>query len=131
MGSFPYTSRACCYFFFFFFFLSFFLLFLSVASFYYKSHPGFIHLWGVSLTHPMLTLFLCGEFLLHIPWCLQFYAGIFSHTSRTGFIFMQGVSLTRIVLPSFLYLGSSRASVFFISLAAVIFIWGDSLTHPC
>ena len=58
------------FFFFFFFFLSFFL-FLSVANFCDKSHPGFIHLWGVSLTHPMLTLFLCGEFLFHIPCCFS------------------------------------------------------------
>ena len=102
---------------FFSFFFSFFLL-LCLASFSYKSHPGFIHLRGVCLTHPMLTLFLCGEFLLHIPCCLQFYAGNFSDTSRAGFIFMQGVSLTHPVLASFLYLGSSypgssRATVFF------------------
>ena len=68
-------------------------------------------------THPVLTLFLCGEFLLHIPCCLHFYAWSFSYTSRAVLIFMQGVSVTHPVLASFLYLGSfsytSRAGFFF------------------
>ena len=134
--SFTYTSRASSFFFllFFFFSSSFSLLsfcgefllqftswlYSSMGSFSYTSHADFVFMW---------------EFLLHIPCCLQFYAGSFSDTSRAGFIFMQEVSLTHTVLPSFLYLGrsylgSSRTSVFFISLAAVISIWGDSLTHP-
>ena len=59
-------------------------------------------MWGVSLTHPVLASFLCGEFLLHIPCWLHFYVGSFSYTSRAGFIFMWGVSLTHPVLASFL-----------------------------
>ena len=68
--------------------------FFNLGSFSYTSRAGFIFIWGISLTHPMRTLFLCGEFLLHIPCCLHFYAGSFAYTSRPGFIFMQGVSLT-------------------------------------
>ena len=97
-------------------------------------------IWGVSLTHPVLALFLSGEFLLHIPCLLYFYLGSFSYTSHAGFflffssgefllspasfICIRGVSLTHPVLA---YLGSfsytSRAAFFF-------FIWGVSLTHP-
>ena len=71
----------------FFFFLAFFLLFfwfafscgeflldillgwlyLYLGSFSYTSRAGFPFLWGVSLTHPMLSSFLSGEFLFHIP----------------------------------------------------------------
>ena len=97
---------------------------------------GFILIWGLSLTDPMLSLFLCGKFLLHIP-CLfgfsvgsfsypshavfvfVFNLGSFSYTSRAGCIFMQGVSLTHPVLALFL----SGEFLF-------IFIWGVSLTHP-
>ena len=53
-----------------------------MGSFYYTSRVGFIFMWGVSLTHPMLASFLCGEFPLHTPCCLYFYAGSFSYTSR-------------------------------------------------
>ena len=56
---------------------------------------------GVSLTHPELTSFLCGEFLLHIPSWLLFYVGSFCYTSRADFFFMWGVSLTHPMLPSF------------------------------
>ena len=73
-----------------------------VGSFSYTSRAGFIFMWGVSLTHPVLASFLCGEFLLHIPCWLHFYVGSFSYTSRAGFIFMWGVSLTHPVLASFL-----------------------------
>ena len=84
LGSFSYTSRAGCVFIYFLF-----LFFI----------------WGVSLTHPMLDLLFCGEFLLHIPSSLRFfllflgsfsstscwvhfYWGSFSYTSRAGFIFI-------------------------------------------
>ena len=84
LGSFSYTSDAG-----FFFFSSFFLL---------------LFIWGVSLTHLMLTLFLCEDFLLHTPRCLHYYAGSFSYTSRADFVlkvFIGGVSLTHPVLTSF------------------------------
>ena len=81
LGSFSYTSR---------------------ASFHWISgHISFIFMWGISLTHPMLTLFLCGKFLLHIPCCLHFSAWSFSYTSHADFVFMWKVSLTHPVLPSF------------------------------
>ena len=35
--------------------------------FYQGSFSGFIFIWGVSLTHPVLASFLAGEFLSHIP----------------------------------------------------------------
>ena len=37
-----------------------------LGSFSYTSRAGFIFIWGVSLTHPVLASFLSGEFLLHI-----------------------------------------------------------------
>ena len=62
VGSFSYTSRAGFY--------SFFYIFMWGAS-----HVDFIFMWGVSVTHPVLLSFLCGEFVLHITCCLDFYAG--------------------------------------------------------
>ena len=62
----------------------------------------------------MLASFLCGEFLLHIPYWLYFIGG---------------VSLTHPVLASFFNLGSlsyiSRAGFFFF-----LFIWGVFLKPP-
>ena len=95
---------------------------------------------GVSLPHPVLPSFLCGEFLLHIPCCLHFYSGSFSYTSHAGFIFIRGVSLTHPVLASFLfwefllhiqyYFHTYLGSFSYTSRAAFIFMWGVSLTHP-
>ena len=74
----------------------------------------------VSLTHPMMASFLCGDFLLHIPCWLHFYLGSFSYTSHAGFFpfplncgefllnipcwfhFTLGVSLTHPMLTLFL-----------------------------
>ena len=78
-GSFSYTSRAGCVFIFLFFYL---------GSFSYTSHVGFTFLWGVSLTRALLTSFLCGEFLLHIPFCRHFYPVSFSYTSCLGFVYL-------------------------------------------
>ena len=75
--------------------------FFYVGSFSYTSRAGFIFMWGVSLTHPVLDLLFCGEFLLHIPCWLHFSVGSFSYTSRADFIFMWGVSLTHPMLASF------------------------------
>ncbi len=110
-----------CFFFFLAFFLSFFFffffpfscgeflleillgwLYLNLGSFSYTSRAGFPFLWGVSLTHPMLSSFLSGEFLLHIPCWLSFSVGSFSHTSHAGFPFLWGDSLTHPMLTLFL-----------------------------
>ena len=88
-----------------------------MGSFSYTSHVDFVFMWGVSLTHPMLTLFLCGEFVLHNPCWLHFCACSFSYTSHAVFVFMQGVSLTHPVLASFL---------------SSFFLFGEFLLHiPC
>ena len=57
-------------------------------------------------------LFLCEEFLLHIPCCLNVYTGSFSYTSRAVLISTLGVSLTH------------PMQVF------SFFIWWISLTDP-
>ena len=83
---------------------------------------------GVSLTNPVLALFLSGEFLLHIPCLLFISVGSLSYTSLVGFSsslsllswlhFYAGISLTHHVLAFYIY---------FLS---IFFIWGVSLTHP-
>ena len=90
-----------------------------VGSFSYTSHAGCIFMLGGFVTHPILSWFLCkeflwdipcwlllllfififyflsGEFLLYIPcWLTLFYRG--------SFIFIQGVSLTHPMITSFL-----------------------------
>ena len=87
-----------CLGFFFFFFFFFFLI--------SSSRAGFIFIWGVSVTHPVLALILLGDFLLQIPFWLLFYHEIFLCTFRAGFIFMQGISLTHPMLSSFLCMES-------------------------
>ena len=89
LGSFSHTSCAGFY--------------CYLGSFSYTSCVGFIFVWAVSLTHPMLALFFCGEFLLHIPRSLHFYLGSFSYTSHAGFTFIWGVSLTHPVLAPRLF----------------------------
>ena len=84
-----------------FFFSFFFFFFFYLGSFSYTSRAGFIFIWGVSLIHPVLVLFLCRECLLHIPCCLHFCTGSLSHTYCAAFIFMRGVSLTHPMLASF------------------------------
>ena len=78
----------------------------------------------------MLTLFLCGEFLLHIPSWLHFYEQSFSYTSRADFVFMWRVSLTHPVLLSFL----CREFLLHITcwLVVVVVLSGEFLLHiPC
>ena len=139
VGFFSYTSRAGFIF--------------SVGSFSYTSRAGFIFISGVSLTHPVLDLFLPGKFLLHIPcWLLLFFFFFFnlvsfSYTPRTGFMFMREGSLTHPVLAFvlsgefLLHIPCFLAAFFFFffffcgefsytSHASFIFIWGISLTHP-
>ena len=82
-------------------------------------------MWGVFLRHSMLALFLCGEFLLHIPCCLQFYIRCFSYTFNAGFFFY-GEFLLLIPCWFIFY----RRSFSYTCRAGFIFIWGVSLTHP-
>ena len=86
-----------------------------MGIFSYTSRAGFIYVWGVSLTHPVLASFLSGEFLLHIPCWLHFYARSFTCTSRTSFIFyLRSFSYTPMLAYFFLF----------------FFLWGVCLTHP-
>ena len=110
---------------------------LSVGSFSYTSHVGFIFIWGVSLTHPVLasflfggvslthpvlaSFFLSGEFLLLIPCWLHFHLGSFSYISRAFFAFF-------LLIPCWLHFYQGNFS--YTSRAGFIFIWGVSLTHP-
>ena len=112
-------------------------LYFSVGAFSYISHACFIFLgevslthspppppWGVSLTISVLALFLCGEFLLHIPCWLYFYLLSFSDTSYACFLlllFMWRVSLTHPMLALSLSLSLSLS---------VSLMWGVSLRHP-
>ena len=95
-------------------------------------------MWGVSLTYPVLSSFLCGEFLLHIPCWLHFFI----------FYFICGLSLKHTVLvclflsffPVFILWEESLThlswlhfyvgSFSYTSHAGLMFIWGVSLTHP-
>ena len=120
---------------------SFLLFFFILGSFYYTSRAGF-YVWGVSLTHPMLALYLSREFLMHIPFWLHFYLVSFSYTSHACFNFLWGISYTSHVgfkkiynsgefllhIPCWLhfYAGSFADS----SRTGFISIWGVSLTHP-
>ena len=81
--------------------------------------------WGVSLKHPVLTSFLCVEFLLHIPCWLKFYLGSFSYTSCAGLIFLWEVSLTHPMLASFLFF------FFFFLLFFCFFLWEFLLHIRC
>ena len=110
------------------FFVVFLFFGLNLGSFSYTSRAGFIFMRGVSLTNPVLALFLSGEFLLHIPCLLFISVGSLSYTSLVGFSsslsllswlhFYAGISLTHHVLAFYIY---------FLS---IFFIWGVSLTHP-
>ncbi len=128
-----------------------------LGSFSYTSHVGFTFLWGVYRTHPLLTSFLCEEFLLQIPFCFIFIWGVslthpmlasflsgefLLHISRAGFVIfvIGGVSLTHSMLDllffsfffSFLNLWSfsyTSRTVFYFFIF-YFFIGGVFLTHP-
>ena len=126
------------------------IFFLNLGSFPHTSRAGSIFMRGVSLTHPVLAPFLCGEFLLHIPCCLLFfYLESFSYTSHDCFVVLWEVSLTLPMLASFLcgefllhipywlyfYLGTfsytSLLAFFFVAFFFFsFFLWGVFLTHP-
>ena len=131
-GSFSYTSRAG------FIFplgvsLTHPILFdVSVGSFSYTSHDGFFFffpsflIWGVSLTHPVVASYLCGEFILHIPYWHYFYVGSFPYTSHACFLFLWGVCLTH---PQFSLSLSLSLSL---SPELVSILCGEFLLHiPC
>ncbi len=64
--------------------IPYWLYFFYLGCFSYTSHVCLIFLWGVSLTHPILALFLSGDFLLHIP-CLLFVWGVsLTHPIRSA-----------------------------------------------
>ena len=94
----------CCLFFSFSFFL---FSFFNLGSFSYTSLVGFIFIWGVSLTHPILS----------------FYVGSFSYTSRAAFIFMQGV----FSYTCWFYFYARRFS--YTSRAGLVFLSGEFLLH--
>ena len=124
VGSFSYTSHDGFFFsvFFFFFF------FLNLGSFSYRSRAGFVSMRGVSLTHPVLALFifLSREFLLHIPCLLYFSVGSFSYTSHAVFIYKWGGVLLHIPYWLYFYLGC------FSYTSHACFLWGEFLLHiPC
>ena len=105
-----------------------------LGSFSYTSHAGLIFIWGVFLTHPILALFCCGEFVLHIPMVALIISGDcwlycsvanLSYTSHATFIFVPGVCLTHPVLPSFLC-----GDFFYTSQPTFIFMRVVSLTYP-
>ena len=87
MGSFSYTSCTSWGLF----------CFLILRSFSYTSRAGFIFVWGVSFTHPVMASFFCGiEFLLQIPcWFLFFFFiwGVSLTHPVFCFCFMWGASL--------------------------------------
>ena len=102
---------------------------------------------GVSLTHPMLALFLSGEFLLHIPCLLYFSLPSFSYVSLAGYYFLSGDFLLHIPCWLHFYLGSFSytshgvfffcvffffylGSFYYASHDCFIFLWGVSLMHP-
>ena len=59
-----------------------------LKSFPYTSRVGFIFMWGVPLTHPVIASSLSGEFLLHIPSLLYIYFGSsLTHTVLALFFF--------------------------------------------
>ena len=87
--------------------------FYTPGSFSCTSSAGLIF-GEFCLTHPMLTLFLSGRFLLHVPCWHYIYVRSFSHTSHTGFFFFS------------FYPGSFS----YTSRAGFTFLWGVSLTHP-
>ena len=119
VGSFSDTSHAG---FFFFFFL------LNLWNFSYTSRAGFIFMRGVSLTNPVLALFLSGEFVLHIPCLLFISVGSLSYTSLAGFSPpLSLLSWLHFYAGSFSY--TSRAGFFSFS-SFFFFIWGVSFTHP-
>ena len=121
----------------------------------YTSHADSFYVGSFSYTSRAAFLsFLCGEFLLHIPRWLQFYASSFYHTyhadcfyrvsfsctSTAVLICIEEVSITHPMLASFLsgefllhipcWLNFYMGSFSYTSHAGFIFLWGVLFTHP-
>ncbi len=123
-----------------------------MGGFSYTSRVGFIFIWGVSLTHPLFALILCGDFLLHVPcwvFCLSFFLiwGLsLPHPMLASFLcgefllhipcwlhFYRGVSLTHPMPISFLsweFILHIPGSFSYTSLVCFNFLRGFSLTRP-
>ena len=108
-----------------------------MESFPHTSRAGFVFIWWVSFTHPVLALFLSGEFLLHIPCWLHFSVGSFSHTSCAGFLFHLGSFSYTSHAGFYFYLWSFSYTPHAWLLLLLpppppptFLIWGVSLTHP-
>ena len=104
---------------------------LVLASFLSGVCAGGGGVGGDSFSYIVLALFLCGEFLLHIACCLDFYAGSFSYISRGGlyiYIYFNIFYLGSLTPPCCLDFYAGNFS--YTSHAGFIFMWGVSLTHP-
>ena len=95
---------------------------LYLGSFSYTSRAGFIFIWGVSITHPVLALFL----LLWVSLTRPILA-----SSTPSSVLIWRVSLPHPVLAFFFFfflnLGSFSYWLFYLF---IFYIWGVSLTHP-
>ena len=127
MGSFSYTSRAAFIF--------------DTGSF---TRAGFIFIWGVSLTHPVLASFLSREFLLHIPCLLYFSLGsslthpmlallfcfflFLSYTSHNVFFSFLFFNLWSFSSTS--HAGFTLCGVFLLHIPCYFYFYLRSLTHP-
>ena len=102
-----------------------------LRSFSYTSRAGFNFIWGVSFTHPELTLY-AGVFSYtsraSFLFFIFFNLGSFSYTSHACLLLLWGVSLTLPVLASFLFFFLSGEFVLHILLDFFFFFF--SLTHP-
>ena len=114
----------------------------------YTCRAGFIFIWGISVAHPVLVLFLCREFLLHIPcWlhfltrecflhipsclhfyvglCLDFYVGNYLTHSVLALIWSEDFLLQ---IPCWFQF--YRGNLSYTSRAVFIALWGVSFTDP-
>ena len=122
--SFSYTSRVACI-----------VIWEGLGAEFLLHIPCWLRIWIVSLTYPLLALFLSGEFLpnnlcwlhflsgeflLHIPCWLCFYVVSLCYTSRVTFIFIwEGLCGEFLLhIPCCLHFYLRR------------FMWEVSLTHP-
>ena len=120
-----------------FFFLLLLFCFAYLGSFPNTSRSGFIFIWVVSLTHPILASYLLGEFLLHSPcWLLRFVVVVFGLPGDLllhipfSLHFYLGSPLTHPVLASFLFFSSFfQGSFSYTYRAGLSFIGGICLTH--
>ena len=137
-----------------FFLLLFYFIFAYLGSFPNTSRSGFIFIWVVSLTHPILASYLLGEFLLHIPcWLLRFvvvfglsgdlllhipfslHFFLGSPLTHSFFLFFSIFFFFSFLSGEFLlyipcWLKFYRGNFSYTFGAGSILMWGVSLTHP-